>query len=185
MIQPSPTLVIAGSVRPRRVALHIANWVAEVGRERTGGAFEVIDLRDWPLPMDDEPAMPHSGVYEHEHTKAWSRKIGGAPAFVFVSPQYNGGYPAPLKNALDHVHGEWAGKPAMIVTYGSRGGERCAQQLRQVCELLRMAPIAAMTGLILSRETISANQGQIDPATEFAAQRDDLGQAFSELAAAG
>jgi len=184
MIQPFPTLVIAGSVRPRRVALHIARWVAEVGRETTNGDFEVVDLRDWPLPLDDEAAMPHGGVYEHEHTRAWSGKIAAARAFVFVTPQYNWGYPAALKNALDHLHGEWAGKPAMIVTYGGRGGDRCAQQLQQVCEGLRMAPIATRTGLTLSRQRIEANAGEIDPAAEFAAYLDDLRQAFGELAAA-
>ena len=103
---------------------------------------------------------------------------------MFVFPQYNWGYPAPLKNALDHLYREWSGKPAMIVTYGGRGGARCAQQLQQVCEGLRMAPIATRTGLTLSRQRIEANAGEIDPAAEFAAYLDDLRQAFGELAAA-
>ena len=184
MIQPFPTLVIAGSVRPRRVALHIARWVAEVGRETTDGDFEVVDLRDWPLPLDDEPAMPHGGVYEHEHTRAWSRKIGQADAFVFVTPQYNWGYPAALKNALDHLYSEWAGKPAMIVTYGGHGGGRCAEQLQQVCEGLHMTLVATKPGLRLPREQIEANSGEIDPAAEFEDHLDDLRRAFGELAAA-
>ena len=184
MIHASPTLVIAASVRPRRVALQIAEWVAVIGREATDGAFEVVDLKDWPLPMDDEPGIPAAGGYAFEHTRAWSRKIAAAPAFVFVSPQYNWGYPAPLKNALDHLYTEWAGKPAMIVTYGGHGGSRCAEQLQQVCDGLHMAAVATRTGLTLPSQHIEANAGEIDPAAEFAAHLGDLRQAFGELASA-
>jgi NAD(P)H-dependent FMN reductase len=184
MIHASPVLVIAGSLRPRRIAIQIAAWVAEVGRETAGGVFEVVDLKDWPLPMDDEPEIPASGSYASEHTRAWSRKIAGAGGFVFVTPQYNWGYPAPLKNALDHLYAEWAGKPAMIVSYGGHGGERCAEQLRQVCEGLNMALVAARAGLTLSRARIETNSGEIDPPIEFAAHLGDLRQALVELGAA-
>jgi NAD(P)H-dependent FMN reductase len=134
--------------------------------------------------MDDEPHMPHGGGYAFEHTRAWSAKIAAADAFVFVSPQYNWGYPAALKNALDHLYGEWAGKPVMIVTYGGHGGDKCAEQLQQVCEGLHMTPIATKPGLRLARERIEANSGEIDPEAEFAGHLTDLRQAFSELAAA-
>src|SRR5580698_2829188 len=184
MIQASPILVIVGSVRPRRIALQVAEWAAEVGRETTNAAFEVVDLKDWPLPMDDEPAVPAAGGYEFDHTRAWSRKIDAAPAFVFVTPQYNWGYPAPLKNALDHLYREWAGKPAMIVTYGGHGGDRCAEQLRQVCEGLHMSLIATRTCFTISRARIEANTGEIDPAAEFDAHLAELRQAFTELASA-
>jgi NAD(P)H-dependent FMN reductase len=130
MIHAFKILVILGSTRPRRICLHIAEWVAQIGRETIPGQFEIVDLKDWPLPMDDEPAVPASGDYVFEHTRAWSRKISDGEAFVFVTPQYNWGYPAPLKNAIDHLHLEWSGKPAMIVTYGGRGGGKCAEQLR-------------------------------------------------------
>ncbi len=177
-------LVIAGSLRPRRIAIHIAGWIAQMGRERTGGAFEVVDLRDWPLPMDDEPGMPQLGDYANDHTRAWSRKIAAAPAFVFVTPQYNWGYPAALKNAIDHLFQEWAGKPAMIVTYGGHGGGKCAEQLAQVLEAVHMAPIATRPALKLARARIEANTGEIDPAAEFAAHAGDLARAFAEFAAA-
>jgi NAD(P)H-dependent FMN reductase len=152
--------------------------------ETTNGMFEVIDLKDWPLPMDDEPAVPAGGVYEFEHTRAWSRKIASADAFVFVTPQYNWGYPAPLKNALDHLYQEWGGKPATIVTYGARGGDKCSGQLEQVCEGLHMIPIVTKPRLVLPRDRIEANLGVVDAATEFAVHLGDLRQAFRELAAA-
>ena len=185
MIHLSPVLVIAGSVRPTRICLQIAEWVAEAGREATGEAYEVVDLKAWPLPMDDEPDVPAAAAdYAHPHTRAWSRKIAGADAFVFVTPQYNWGYPAALKNALDHLYREWTGKPALIVTYGGHGGERCAEQLRQVLQGLRMQPLAAAPGFTLTREQIVANTGAISPAADFADQLDALAAALRELAAA-
>lgn len=183
MIHASRTLVIIGSTRARRLCPQIAAWVAEVGRETLSGDIEIVDLKDWPLPMDDEPGVPALGDYAFEHTRAWSQKIAGAQAFVFVTPQYNWGYPAPLKNALDHLHAEWAGKPAMIVTYGGHGGSKCARQLRQVLKGLKMKPIAAMPGLTLAHERIKANTGSIDPAKEFARHRGALQRSFGQLAA--
>jgi NAD(P)H-dependent FMN reductase len=184
MIHTHKVLVIAGSLRPRRIAIQIADWVVQVGRETIDAAFEVVDLKDWPLPMDDEPGVPAGGVYEFEHTRAWSRKIASGDAFVFVTPQYNWGYPAALKNALDHLYGEWAGKPAMIVTYGGHGGGRCAEQLQQVCHGLHMTALATKPGLTLTREQIETNSGMIDPAAQFGPHLDDLRKAFGELAAA-
>lgn len=147
--------------------------------------FELVDLRDWPLPMDDEPEIPAGGApYANPLTQAWSRKVAGAQAIVFVSPQYNWGYPAPLKNALDHLFQEWAGKPALIITYGGHGGGRCAAQLRQVLEALRMKPVSTMPALMLPRARIEANAGEADPAVEFAGQVEELEAALAELAAA-
>lgn len=173
--------VIVGSVRAQRLCPQIAGWVAEVGGAVTAHDVEVVDLKAWPLPMDDEPEMPARGVYANPHTQAWSRKVREADAVVFVSPQYNWGYPAPLKNAIDHLHGEWAGKPAMIVSYGSRGGGLCAGQLRQVLQGLGMRTVATMPGLTLGRARVEANAGDIDPAEAFAGQLDDLRLAFAEL----
>jgi NAD(P)H-dependent FMN reductase len=179
----SKILVIVGSVRGQRICPQVADWVAQVGRETLSDTFEVVDLRDWPLPMDDEPAIPASGHYICPHTLAWSRKIAEGSAFVFVSPQYNRGYPASLKNALDHLYSEWSGKPALIVTYGGHGGDKCAGQLRQVLEGMHMEPVATMPGFTLARADIEANTGAIQPALEFAKHLDVLRQGFAELAA--
>lgn len=184
MIHVYKILVIGGSTRARRLCPPIAEWVAQVGRESISVQFEVVDLKDWPLPIDDESGIPALGDYEFEHTRAWSRKISDAHAFVFVTPQYNWGYPAPLKNALDHLYKEWAGKPAMIVTYGGHGGDKCARQLRQVLKGLKMKPVATMPAFKLTHDRIKANAGSIDPAVEFGKQGKALRQAFAELAAA-
>jgi NAD(P)H-dependent FMN reductase len=179
----SKILVIGGSVRARRLCLQIAAWVTRVGRETMGGEFEIIDLKDWLLPMDDEPEVPAIGDYTFDHTRAWSRKISDARAFVFVTPQYNWGYPAPLKNALDHLYSEWSGKPAMIVTYGGHSGTKCARQLRQVLKGLRMRPLTIRPGFRLTLDQIKANTGTVDPAAQFAGYERRLKRAFGQLAA--
>lgn len=183
MIHVFKVLAIIGSIRPRRICPQVAAWVAEIGRDAGPWTLELVDLRDWSLPMDDEPEIPQRGVYSNSHTEAWSTKVAAADAVVFVTPQYNWGYPAALKNALDHLYAEWAGKPALIVTYGGRGGGLCAAQLRQVLDGLKMATVPTMPGLVLSRERIEANSGEIEPATEFAQHLPVLKQAFGELAA--
>jgi NAD(P)H-dependent FMN reductase len=184
MIHALNVIVIIGSVRRRRICPLVAAWVAEVGRDLGPWGLELVDLRDWSLPMDDEPEMPHGGFYANAHTQAWSAKVAAADAVVFVTPQYNWGYPAALKNALDHLYREWAGKPGLIVTYGGHGGGKCAAQLREVLDGLKMIPVPTMPGLVLARARIEANAGHVEPAVEFAQHRPALEQAFTELAAA-
>jgi NAD(P)H-dependent FMN reductase len=184
MIHASKILVIVGSTREKRLGPQIAAWVAEVGGGCVPAPFEILDLRDWPLPMDDEPGIPAGHPYVQPHTLAWSRKISEGDAVVFVTPQYNWGYPAPLKNAIDHLYKEWGGKPAVIVTYGGHGGGKCADQLRQVLEAVHMAPVATMPALHLPRAHIEANEGVIDPGSAFAGGLGAVQQAFTELAAA-
>ncbi len=174
--------VIVGSVRPHRRGPAIAQWVAEIGRDLVAGQLEIVDLKDWPLPMDGEPGIPAAGAYLQDDTLAWSRNIASMDAFVFVTPQYNWGYPAPLKNAIDHLYREWRGKPAIIVTYGGHGGGKCAEQLRQVFDGLKIATVPTMPAFTLPRERIEANDGQIDPALDFAAHLPELRQALTELA---
>lgn len=156
-------LVIMGSVRLQRISPLLADWVANIGRLCLPEAiFELVDLRNWPLPMMDEPAIPaHSAGYQTSQAQAWSHKIAQADAFVFVTPQYNWGYPAALKNALDHLYQEWQNKPALIVSYGGHGGDKCAAQLRQVLESLHLQVTPSHTELTLSNEQIVRNDGHI------------------------
>jgi NAD(P)H-dependent FMN reductase len=178
----APTVqVILGSVRAGRLCPKIADWVIDLGRASTGLTYELVDLADWPLPMDDEPGIPALGGYVQEHTRAWSRKIAGADAFVFVTPQYNWGYPAALKNAIDHLYAEWRAKPVAIVSYGGHGGGKCAAQLRQVAEGLHMRPVATSPGVVLTHDMMKS--GAVEPATEFQSHAGAVGKALCELAA--
>ena len=151
-----------GSVRAGRRCPQIAAWV--LGMMERSGRFvcEIIDLRDWSLPSDDETAIPAKGVYAREHTRAWSAKVAAADGFVIVSPQYNWGYPATLKNALDHLYREWSGKPLVIVTYGGHGGGKCAEQLRQVADGLKLRPVGTMPAITVAREAIENETPQTE-----------------------
>jgi len=172
--------VIMGSVRPTRICHDIARWVMEALPADLGLDLELVDLADWPLPMNDEPGVPAKDGYVNAHTEAWSRKVSEAAAYVFVTPQYNWGYPAALKNALDHLYKEWTTKPAMIVSYGFHGGGRCAAQLRQVLEGLRMRPVPTMPALTLPEELKEG--ATVETAlSAFAPVRPSVEQAFVEL----
>jgi NAD(P)H-dependent FMN reductase len=144
---------------------------------------EVIDLRQWPLPLGDEPEVPATGIYIHEHTRRWSRKIAAADGYIFVTPQYNWGYPAALKNALDHLFKEWNGKAAVIVSYGHHGGTKAAGQLRQVLEGLRMRPVATMPAITFSAEMLGTDGALQNPKADFAPYAAELEMALRELAA--
>ena len=134
--------VILASTRPGRAGEPIADWF--VSRAREHGAFDVelVDLADVALPMMDEPNHPRLRRYEHQHTKDWSATINAADAVVMVTPEYNYGYPAPLKNAIDYLHFEWQHKPVAFVSYGGvAAGTRAVQQLKQVVTTLKMFPL--------------------------------------------
>lgn len=179
--QPN-VLVIMGSVRANRLCPKLAAWAIDIARAETRFAPELVDLVDWHLPMNDEPGIPAAGVYQQPSTKAWSAKIASADAIVFVTPQYNWGYPAALKNAIDHLYAEWQGKPLLIITYGGHGGGKCAAQLKQVCEGLKMRIVATMPGIILPRAVIEG--APLDMAADIHHQSAAVKQAFQELEAA-
>src|SRR5476649_2919394 len=101
--------IIIGSTRPGRNGEAVAKWAGEIARRRNDAEFELVDLKDFNLPLLDE-AMPASlGQYAHAHTKKWSAKIASFDAFVFVTPEYNHGPSGALKNAIDFLHAEWVG----------------------------------------------------------------------------
>ena len=182
MIHISSVLVIGGSTRPNRRSDKIAEWVAARGREVTDLDFETVDLRTLGLAQEGEPGIPAKDPYVTDATKRWSERVTAAHAVVFVTPQYNWGYPAPLKSAIDHLYREWKGKPCLIISYGSHGGDKCARQLREVLGGLDMALTETMPGLRLSRERIIANDGAVEPEIDFAEQAAEVDSALRELA---
>lgn len=171
-------LVVAGSVRPQRRSPAIAAWVGELARARPGAppgaAFEVVDLRELGLGLDDEPGLPALGDYRRETTRAWGARVQACAGLAFVTPQYNWGYPAALKNAVDHLHREWRGKPTLVISYGGHGGGKASAQLREVLEGVHARVAEAAPGLRLARARIEADDGRIDPAGEFADHRAEL-----------
>src|SRR3954447_15266319 len=134
--------VVIGSTRPGRAGLPIAQWFADLARRHGGFDVEGVDAAGAARPFCDEPHHPRLRQYTKPHTKAWSAIIDRADAVVFVTPEYNYGYPAALKNAIDYLHDEWRDKPVGFVSYGGvAAGTRAVQQLKQVVTTLRMVPV--------------------------------------------
>lgn len=144
--------VILASVREGRFGDKPAKWIFEKAKANEGFDVELLDLKDYPFPVFAEPQIPATvgGNYPNEVAKKWAAKIGEADGFIFVTPEYNHGYPPSLKNAIDYIYGEWVNKPAAFVGYGADGGVRSVEQLRQVVNSnLSMHPVSA--GVYMAR----------------------------------
>jgi NAD(P)H-dependent FMN reductase len=141
--------IIIGSTRPGRKAEAVAKWVAELAKKRTGAEYELVDIKDYNLPLLDEPIPPSQGKYSKEHTKVWSAKIDSLDGYVFVTPEYNHSTSGALKNALDFLYKEWNNKAAGFVAYGSAGGTRSVEHLRGIMAELQVADVRAQVMLSL------------------------------------
>jgi len=136
--------VIVGSTRRGRFSEKPAEWILQHLKKRDGVDARLLDLRDYPMPFFDEPvtpAMPGRQPYENEVVKTWTAAIAQSDGFVFVTPEYNYGPAAVLKNAIDWVYPEWNRKAVAFVSYGSALGARSVQQLRETAIELQLAPV--------------------------------------------
>jgi NAD(P)H-dependent FMN reductase len=141
--------IIIGSTRPGRRGEAVAKWVYEIAQKRSDAEFEIVDIKDFNLPLLDEPMSPMLGQYTHQHTKTWSAKIASFDAYVFVTPEYNHGTSGALKNAIDFLYNEWVNKAAGFVSYGGASGTRAVENLRLVMGELQVADVKAQVGLSL------------------------------------
>lgn len=141
--------IILGSTRPGRNGEAVAHWVYDIAKKRSDAEYEFVDIKDFDLPLLDEPVPPSQGKYQHAHTKAWSAKIDSFDAFVFVTAEYNHGIPGALKNAIDYLYREWNNKAAGFVSYGSAAGVRSVEALRLVMGELQIADVRAQVMLSL------------------------------------
>ena len=144
--------IILGSTRPNRNGEQVANWVLDVASRRDDAEFELVDLRDYPLPHLDEPLPPSLGQYAHDHTKQWAEKIASFDGFVMVTPEYNHSTSGVLKNAIDYLYAEWNNKAVGFVSYGGVGGARAAEHLRLVAGELQMADVRQQVALSMITE---------------------------------
>lgn len=136
-------LVILGSTRQGRFGETVARWLFPIVESREDLSAEMVDLRDWKLPYYDRPNVAAASEYDDdEKTRAWAEVVGRADGFLIITPEYNFGYPAVLKSALDAVYKEWNRKPVAFASYGGwSGGTRAVQQLRLVAVELQMVPV--------------------------------------------
>jgi NAD(P)H-dependent FMN reductase len=141
--------IIIGSTRPGRNAEAVGRWVHGIAAKRSDAKFELVDIKDFKLPLLDEPVPPAMGQYSQAHTKAWAAKIASFDAYVFVTPEYNHAPSGALKNAIDYLYREWNNKAAGFVSYGSAGGARAVEQLRLVMGEIQVADVRAQVMLSL------------------------------------
>ena len=141
--------IIVGSTRPSRKALDVAGWVHNIASRRSDVSLEIVDVADFGLPLFDEAYPPMMGQYELAHTRAWAERIASFDAFIFVTPEYNHGTSAALKNAIDFLYREWNDKAAGFVGYGGAGGVRAVEQLRLVMGEVKVADVRAQVALSL------------------------------------
>jgi len=149
--------IILGSTRPNRNGEAVARWVLDQARKRSDAQFELVDIKDFNLPLLDEPMPPSLGNYAQPHTKRWAEKIASFDGFVFVTPEYNHGTSGALKNAIDFIYAEWNNKAAAFVSYGSAGGARAVEQLRVNLSEVKIAHVRAqvMFSLLTDFENMS------------------------------
>lgn len=133
--------IIIGSIRENRFADKPANWIAEIARETGQFDVEILDLKDYPLPLFDEASSPAYGPSKNDVAKRWQEKLDTLDGFIFTAAEYTRGPTAVLKNALDFAYPQWQKKPAAFVGYGGVGGARAVEQLRLHAVELQMAPV--------------------------------------------
>jgi NAD(P)H-dependent FMN reductase len=158
--------IIIGSTRPGRKAEPVARWVHGIASKRGDAQYEIVDIKDYGLPLLDEPVPPSLGQYSQPHTRAWSAKIAAFDAFVFVTPEYNHGTSGALKNAIDYLYREWNNKAAGFVSYGSAGGARAVETLRLVMGELQVADVRAQVMLSLYTDFENFSAFKPDPKHE-------------------
>lgn len=173
-------LVVIASTRPGRLGPTVGRWfvgaTASTAAE-LGVDVDVADLAELNLPFLDEPEHPSTGVYAHEHTRAWSRRVAAADAIVFVTNEYNYAMPATLKNAFDYLYDEWAWKPCLFIGYGNTSaGTRGVQMARGVATSLRMLSVGSDIFLRIADEVRGGEVIQTERLTTRA--RDSVRELF-------
>ncbi|MEV6117787.1 NAD(P)H-dependent oxidoreductase [Streptomyces sp. NPDC052109] len=148
--------IIIGSTRPGRNGDRVARWVRDLAAEHAGDSadFEVVDLKDYALPLLDEAVPARAAAGTRPHTRRWAERIGSYDAFVVVTPEYNTAPPASLTNAIDYLYEEWGGKPVGYVGYGVFGAVMAVQKLRAQAGVLRMADIGPQVALSLYEDFV-------------------------------
>src|SRR5437870_9957972 len=157
--------VIVGSPRPGRFPVKPARWILQHLKKRSGVDARLLALRDCPMPFFDRPvspATPCRAPYENDVVKTWTAAIAQSDGFVFVTPEYNYGPSAVLKNAIDWVYPEWNRKAAGFVSYGSAMGARSVQQLRATAIEIQLAPIRSSVHIPVATLWAHYQGGDVD-----------------------
>lgn len=173
--------IVIGTTRPGRRGDQVARWVHEQAQARSAGAsdvvYELVDLVEVGLPMLDEPLPAAHGDPRWEYTHRWGALVAAYDGFIFVTPEYNHGMPAALKNAIDFLFVEWQDKAAAFVSYGLHGGVLAVEQLRLVLAELKVAGVRSQVALNLFNDfeiTDPTRPGTFTPADRHLAVLDRM-----------
>ena len=173
--------IIIGSTRPNRHGEAVAKWVYEKAVARKDAEFELVDLKDYHLPLLDEPMSASFGQYTHPHTKKWAAKVISFDAYIFVTPEYNRSTSGALKNAIDFLSKEWKNKAAGFVGYGGLGAARAVEHLRGIMGELEIADVRTQVSFSLIHDF--ENFQIFKPASPY--HEKNLNKMLSELIAWG
>jgi len=143
--------VVIGAIREGRKTPQQAKWVLKTLESMDDVQAEVVDLKDYPMPLFNEPASPRYNPNRQVDPAAqkWLDKLAEFEAYVFVTPEYNHSVPGALKNAIDYVDWQLARKPAAVVTHGSAGGARAEVALKEILSESRMVPMSTVPGVAI------------------------------------
>jgi NAD(P)H-dependent FMN reductase len=199
---PLQIALILGSSRPHRISPHVGNWVKNIleSSEASNPQLSIVtvDVDTFDLPNFNEPVSPmlikDLSKFASQSSRAWNHEIAKYDAYIVVSPEYHQGIPGSFKNALDFLYHAWAGKPAMIVTYGIMGGTSANESLHVVLErgfgmkVSSFSPKLEFPGRDPTRNNASqalmdAMQGKLSvETTEFwENKREEIVQGFKEV----
>lgn len=156
-------MIVIASVREGRVGLSVGRWFEAEARASEAFDVDLVDLAELDLPLMTEPNHPRLQRYTFDYTKAWSTRVEAADAFVFVMPEYNFTYTAPLKNAIDYLSKEWANKPLGFLTYGGvSGGTRAMVGLLPALQALRIHPVQPAVNVPFVTQFVN-DDGEFEP----------------------
>src|SRR3984885_3640736 len=176
--------IIIGSTRPTRAADKVAPWVIDRARSHPAFDVEVLDLRDWPLPIFAETLGPigdfNDPTYSNPLVRRWNHKIKEADAYLVITPEYNHSVPGVLKNAIDSVWVSFAfrNKPIVAVGYsgGISGGVRAIEHLAQIAIEAELVPLRTSVVIPQVFEAFDEGGSPRNPVTDISLQTalDDL-----------
>jgi len=155
--------IILGSTRPGRFGAQVADWVMAQAAGRDDAEYELVDLADYGLVLLDEPTVPGAAKrqYDNPNTRRWSAKIDEFDGYVFVTPEYNHGVPAALKNAFDVLYPDWVHKGAALVSYGADGGVRAVEHWRTILANAQMHVVRGQVSFSTMLEVEQREDGDV------------------------
>lgn len=178
-------MVIVGSTRKVRNGRGLADAISAILSEDPEVTVDLADLAEISLSPEDEPMAPMTGQYRLPTTRAWSQRVISADAVLVITPEYNGGYPGTLKNAVDAIAKEWAAKPLAVASYGYHGGVRAHRQFSEIMGNLKADLVEVEQGLHIrfGQDDLNEQFRLVDPAAVVERHREAVVAARDALVA--